>query len=123
MVERAIPPPRSQIEMKRISQLLLSEGVLTGLGAALLLLVGLSIMLGSAAFLPLVWMRWVGALVGLGCVAVAGLSGRAKALGLPPPFTNDPLGWRKAKTTYKQQVVPKADLRGNSASEQSESEK
>ncbi len=33
-------------------------------------------------------------------LAVFGLSGRAEAIGLKP-FTNDPLGWRKAKKSYK----------------------
>jgi hypothetical protein len=80
-------------------------------------------MLSSAAYLPLVWMRWVGALVGLGCVAVAGLSGRAKALRLPPPFTNDPLGWRKAKATFQQQAMSEADSSGSSTSEQGGSDK
>jgi hypothetical protein len=31
---------------------------------------------------------------------VFGLSGRSEALGLKP-FTNDPLGWRKAKKSYQ----------------------
>ena len=31
---------------------------------------------------------------------------RARALELQPPFTNDPLGWRKAKESYKTQEDP-----------------
>lgn len=87
-------------EMKRKPQLLpllLAEGELTGFGVALLFLVGLSILLASIAFSPTVWMWWLGISVGLGCMAFAGFSGRAHALGLTPPFTNDPLGWRKQK--------------------------
>jgi len=109
--------------MKRISRLLLTEGKLTGFGVALLFLVGLSILLASIAFSPTVWMWWLGISVGLGCMAVAGFSGRAHALGLPPPFTNDPLGWRKAKATYEQQAGPEADSSSSSASQQSGSEK
>ena len=33
-------------------------------------------------------------------LAIFGLSGRSEAIGLKP-FTNDPLGWRKAKKSYK----------------------
>ena len=33
-------------------------------------------------------------------IAIFGVAGRAEALGLKP-FTNDPLGWRKAKESYK----------------------
>ncbi|SDC49591.1 hypothetical protein SAMN05444679_103214 [Variovorax sp. CF079] len=109
--------------MKNFIQLFLADGKLTGLGVAILFLVGVLILLGSMAFLPMVWMRWLGASLGLGCMAVAGLSGRAHALGLPPPFTNDPLGWRKAKATYKQKPGPEADSSSSSASQQSESEK
>jgi hypothetical protein len=39
---------------------------------------------------------------GLVLMGIAGYEARAQALGLPPPFTNDPLGWRKAKQSYKQ---------------------
>ena len=89
-------------------QLLLVKGKLTGPGVALLFLVGLLVFLGALAFLPWTWMKRVGALMGLACMAIAGLSGRAHALGLPPPFTKDPLGWRKAKATYEQQAAPEA---------------
>ena len=41
-------------------------------------------------------------------LAVFGLSGRAEAIGLKP-FTNDPLGWRKAKQSYKQEPSEQAE--------------
>jgi hypothetical protein len=104
-------------------QLLLADGKLTGRGAVLLFLIGISIMLGSVVYLPTVWMRWLGTSVGLGCMAVAGYSGRAKALGLPPPFTNDPLGWRKAKATYKQQADAGVDSSDSSTSERGGADK
>jgi hypothetical protein len=49
---------------------------------------------------------WLSIPVGLISVLSAFLlmfEGRAVALGLKP-FTNDPLGWRKAKESYKSQV-------------------
>jgi hypothetical protein len=97
--------------MKRKVQLLhllLADGKLTGLGAVLLFLLGISIMLGAVVYLPTLGTRWLGTSLGLGCMALAGYSGRAKALGLPPPFTNDPLGWRQAKATYEQQADAEA---------------
>ncbi len=33
--------------------------------------------------------------------AIVGYEGKAKQFGFQAPFTNDPLGWRKAKKTYK----------------------
>jgi hypothetical protein len=98
----------------QLLHLLLADGKLTGVGAVLLFLLGISMMLGAVVYLPTVGMRWLGTSVGLGCMAVAGLSGRAKALGLPPPFTNDPLGWRKAKATYQPQAISEADPRSAS---------
>jgi hypothetical protein len=99
---------------RQLLQLLLAEGKLTGFGVTLLFLMGLSILLASIAFSPTVWMWWLGISLGLGCMAVAGFSGRAHALGLPPPFTNDPLGWRKAKATYEKQSVAEDDASGKS---------
>jgi len=37
------------------------------------------------------------------------MSGRASALNLPTPFTNDPLGWRKAKNTYQAKDTPSTE--------------
>ena len=92
----------------QLLQLLLADGKLTGVGAVLLFLLGILIALSAVVFLPTVWTRWLGTSLGLGCMALAGYSGRAKALGLPPPFTNDPLGWRQAKATYEQQADAEA---------------
>ncbi|CAN7763500.1 hypothetical protein LJR084_007278 [Variovorax sp. LjRoot84] len=109
--------------MKSITRLLLAERKLTGLGVALLFLIGVLVLFGSVAFLPMVWMRWTGASMGLGCMAVAGYSGQAYALGLPPPFTNDPLGWRKAKATYKDQPIPEDHSSDKPEPEQRERER
>lgn len=40
-------------------------------------------------------------LVGIFLGAVVGYEGKAKQFGFEAPFTNDPLGWRKAKESYK----------------------
>lgn len=44
----------------------------------------------------------VGIPMGLGAAmtAATGYEGQAKKFGFQPPFTEDPLGWRKAKRTY-----------------------
>jgi hypothetical protein len=38
--------------------------------------------------------------VGIFLGAIVGYEGKAKQFGFEAPFTNDPLGWRKAKKTY-----------------------
>ena len=42
-------------------------------------------------------------ITGLVLVGFAGCEARARALGFEPPFSRDPLGWRKAKESYKTQ--------------------
>jgi len=51
------------------------------------------------------WFLLIAAWITLG---VFGLSGRSEAIGLKP-FTNDPLGWRKAKQSYKEEATPEED--------------
>lgn len=34
---------------------------------------------------------------------------KAKQFGYPAPFTNDPLGWRKAKKSYEQESRPESE--------------
>jgi hypothetical protein len=56
------------------------------------------------------WLLLIAAWITL---AVFGLSGRSEAIGLKP-FTNDPLGWRKAKESYKKGDQKEAkDSKGN----------
>ena len=66
-----------------------------------MVLVGFGWVYLSLEFLPNFWLKLVGLSVGLAIAAIGGFSGRSTALGLPPPFANDPLGWRKAKATYE----------------------
>ena len=39
--------------------------------------------------------------IGLPISLIGSYEAKAKQFGFPAPFTNDPLGWRKAKKTYK----------------------
>lgn len=87
--------------MKPREELFLKDGYLTFLGSACLVLGGIGFIFLSLEYLPYVWLRIAGAVAGLTVAAVGGYSVSAKGLGIPPPFTNDPLGWRKAKDTYK----------------------
>jgi hypothetical protein len=44
--------------------------------------------------------------VGIFLGAIVGYEGKAKQFGFEAPFTNDPLGWRKAKETYQNDASP-----------------
>jgi hypothetical protein len=88
---------------------LIFKGKLTVLGVFILVATGFLMSYLSLEFLPYRWMRLVGLSVGLGLAAIGGFSGRAKALGLPPPFTNDPLGWRAAKKRYDKESTRDED--------------
>lgn len=87
--------------MKPLAAVFLKDGYLTFFGSACLVFGGIGFIYLSVEYFPLVWMRIAGAVVGLTVAAVGGYSVKGKGLGIPPPFTNDPLGWRKAKETYK----------------------
>ena len=89
------------------SNLIIKNGALTGLGIFFSIVFGASIVYISLEFPPLQWLKIVGLSIGLSVMGIGGYSGRAKALGLPPPFTSDPLGWRKAKDSYKPDAAQK----------------
>jgi hypothetical protein len=76
-------------------------GRLTGLGVSLAVVVGVGLAYLSLSFLPTKFWKLLGVSIGLGIMGIGAYSARASALGLPPPFTNDPLGWRKAKKSYQ----------------------
>lgn len=76
----------------------IKEWAADGLGIA-----GVSI-IWSTAYLFEKWEGfWFWLLMCIGAVLgyAAAYGGLAKQFGFQPPFTNDPLGWRKAKETYK----------------------
>jgi hypothetical protein len=91
--------------MKRF---LIAYGKLTTFGAIALVILGLLLLYLSIEFAPWKWLKILGLCAGLGIALIGGLGGRAHALGLPPPFTNDPLGWRKAKKTYREEQSEEA---------------
>ncbi len=74
---------------------------MTGLGVLLAVVVGAGLAYLSLSFLPTKFWKLLGLSIGLGIMGIGAYSARASALGLPPPFTNDPLGWRKAKKSYQ----------------------
>jgi hypothetical protein len=80
----------------------LKDGRLTGLGILFLLIFGICVTYVCLTLLPGKVPKLIGLSVGLAIMGIAGFSARASALGLPPPFTNDPLGWRAAKKSYTQ---------------------
>jgi hypothetical protein len=84
--------------MKKI--LLLNNGWFTTIGSFSCLVLGIS-MVGLVVWLEppkIVYIIFL--TIGLVLVGLAGYEARARAIGLEPPFTRDPLGWRKAKESY-----------------------
>ena len=79
----------------------LTSGKLTLFGVISCVFVGFGLVYLSLQFIPSRWGTLLGLCLGLAIAAIGGFSGRASALELPPPFTNDPLGWRKAKQSYQ----------------------
>lgn len=81
----------------------LKDGHLTEGGADLLGTIGILILCCVAYFFKNwsgFWF-WLLALIG-GCLGYVGAyGGLAKKFGFEAPFTNDPLGWRKAKKSYQ----------------------
>ena len=79
------------------------DGHLSQQGADILGIIGISIIFSIAYFFD-EWSGfwfWTLALIGgvLGYLGAYG--GLARKFGFPAPFTNDPLGWRKAKKSYE----------------------
>lgn len=79
----------------------IARGKLTLLGILLTVFIGFFLAYLSIEFSPWKLGKLIGLCLGLALAAIGGFSGRAQALDLPPPFTGDPLGWRKAKQSYK----------------------
>lgn len=96
--------------MKLIKSLL-DKGHLTSRGADALGFTGVAIIWATAYFFE----EWTGfwfwalALLGGALGYVGAYGGLAKTFGFPAPFTNDPLGWRKAKKSYEQDSTPPSD--------------
>lgn len=91
------------------------DGKLTVLGVFFLVIVGFLVVYLSVEYVAWKLGKLIGLSVGLALAAIGGFSGEASALDLPPPFTNDPLGWRKAKQTYKKEDAPSSPERKDDA--------
>jgi|LauGreDrversion4_2_1035121.scaffolds.fasta_scaffold145471_2 hypothetical protein len=82
---------------------LFDKGHITERGSDVLAIAGIAITWGCAYFFNEWEGFWFWLLISAGVViAYIGIYGRqAKQFGFQAPFTNDPLGWRKAKQSYK----------------------
>ena len=88
--------------MQSFSRRFFCSGNLTFLGALCVVLFGFGLIFISLEYFSTLTLKVLGLSVGLGIAAIGGFSGRANALDLKP-FTSDPLGWRKAKESYKKE--------------------
>lgn len=79
-----------------LTALVFRAGRITLIGSICLVLLGLFAVVLSLLYLPSSALKIVGLSIGLAIAAIGGFSGRASALDLPPPFSQDPLGWRRA---------------------------
>ena len=84
-------------------ELFLKGGWFTLLGSFSCFFFGLAI-IGLVLWLePQKIISFIGLVSGTVLIGLAGYEARGRALELRPPFSNDPLGWRKAKESYKTQ--------------------
>lgn len=79
----------------------IDKGQLTGLGTAACGLAAAALLAYTFFFAESRWLGVASLILALLFFGIASISNTAESLGLPPPFTNDPLGWRKAKESYK----------------------
>jgi hypothetical protein len=84
-------------------ELFLKDGWFTLLGSFSCFFFGLAIIGLVLWFEPQKIISLIGLVSGTVLIGLAGYEARARALKLQPPFTSDPLGWRKAKESYKTQ--------------------
>jgi hypothetical protein len=89
------------MRLPKIIQRMTKQGKLTFLPKLLLTLFGLVIIYISLIAAPNIYVLTLGLCIGFVLVSLVTYANKAEALDLPAPFTNDPLGWRKAKESYK----------------------
>jgi 4-hydroxybenzoate polyprenyltransferase len=97
---------------------ILVNGHLTQRGADILGAIGVLILFAAAYFFE-EWSGfwfWLFALVGGALGYVGAYGGLAKKFGFEAPFTNDPLGWRKAKKSYQNESEPHTEKNGDKTS-------
>jgi hypothetical protein len=95
-----------RVKSKKIQFLI--DGKLTTFGQLCVSLSGVTIAVASIAYASSKWLFVFGFVVGVLMVGFVGVSAKAQVLGLRP-FTSDPLGWRKAKSTYTENQAVEVD--------------
>ena len=91
--------------MRKLLEFFIRDGRTTNLGGMVAQLLALAAIVAVIGFRLNNLLGWIILIVSGIVILVFGIAGRAEALGLKP-FTNDPLGWRKAKETYQNDEVP-----------------
>ena len=95
----------SPIQKNKLTDFFVNEGWLTKKGDRILTIASL-LLIGTPLWLiykdlinPKIGFFLL--LLGIFLGAIVGYEGKAKQFGFQAPFTNDPLGWRKAKKSYE----------------------
>ncbi len=97
--------------MRRILKFFIQDGQTTSIGGLVAILIAI------AAIVLVVGLRlnnafgWAVLVISGIIILIFGIAGKAEAIGLKP-FTNDPLGWRKAKATYEDDASEAKAKRG-----------
>ena len=86
--------------MKSFLQFFIKDGRSTTLGGWVVIALSAAVIFGVVHYRVNNFFGWFLLFLSCTLIAIFGVAGRAEALGLKP-FTNDPLGWRKAKESYK----------------------
>ena len=83
-----------------MKQLFIVDGRMTNFSSILVVIITFGGILGTLFFQPPFWVgaALISASLFVGAIGIA--AGASESVGAKP-FTNDPLGWRKAKRTYK----------------------
>lgn len=93
----------------KIKNHMIKQGKLSFWAKILLTLSGFGIIYLSLEMSPNIFVLTLGLCIGFVLVSLVTYSNKAESLDLPAPFTNDPLGWRKAKQSYKEETAPEED--------------
>lgn len=95
---------------------MVKRGRLSLLAKLMLVSVGLGVIYLSLLLSPNIFVLTLGLSFGFVLVSLVTYSNKSESLDLPAPFTNDPLGWRKAKKSYEtQEDADKAPKRGDAS--------
>jgi len=85
---------------------LLNKGRLTGVGTLACVILSAALLAYTFFVTEIRWLGVASLILALVLLGIAGLSNSAASVGIPPPFEKDPLGWRKAKSTYEEPQSP-----------------